>query len=294
MDRALAPQDRLGLNVPDQWWAASPLLKEIEASGFRWVQLPSPPAGVLAEPRQCIRHASAAARSMGTTSLASVLHAPTGISAGMREGDRVLEGALSYAAECGAGQVVYHARAVVEGAVDENLLLAETSSLARLARTAERLGVTIALENLCPVFPGPQLVSAVPLSLRALVRHLGSPAIGLCLDLGHAHVIAELRHTALTGLTAPVLDVVTLFHVHDNLGARLRGAEQRPELDPLRLDLHLPPGRGTLPWDEIADSLRDHHAPLLLEVHPPHRSGPGELAAAALDAIAAVPAVGAR
>lgn len=290
MDQAIAPQDRLGLNVPDQWWLASPLLKEIEASGFGWVQVPSPPPSVLAEPRHCIRHATAAARSLGTTSMASVLHAPAGLLAGTPEGDRVLEGALSYAAECGARQVVYHARALPEDEAAEDLMLAEALSLARLAITAERLGITIALENLCPVFPGPQLVSSMPLSLRALARRLGSPAVGLCLDLGHAHVIAELRHTALAALAAPVLDAVTLFHVHDNLGARFRGTEQRPELDPLRLDLHLPPGRGTLPWQEIAASLRAHHAPLLLEVHPPHRPAPGELATAALQAIAAEPA----
>ncbi|HYU61426.1 MAG TPA: hypothetical protein VEK39_11760 [Solirubrobacterales bacterium] len=48
-------------------------------------------------------------------------------------------------------------------------------------------------------------------------------------------------------------------------------------LDPLRLDLHLPPGRGTLPWQEIAPRLVGHSAPLLLEVHPPYRPAAGEL-----------------
>ena len=282
-DSALA--ERLGLNVPYEWWPASPLLKEIEASGFGWVQIPSPPGGVLADPRSCIRHASGVGRSIATTGLRSVLHAPTGLLAGGRESNRVLEGAISYAAECGAEQIVYHARAVVEGPGIGQTLAAETRALADLAPIAERLGITIAIENLAPVYPGPETLSAVPAVLRALAQRLGSEAIRLCLDVGHANLTAALRRTALEALVDPVLDSVSLFHLHDNLGARRQPDDRRPGLDPLRLDLHLAPGRGTLPWGAIAHALRQHSAPLLLEVHPPHRPPTGELAALTLAAL---------
>ena len=66
-----------------------------------------------------------------------------------------------------------------------------------------------------------------------------------------------------------------------------------PELDPLRLDLHLPPGRGTVPWDRLAPLLaRKLGAPLVLEVHPPRPSA-ARLFEAAVAAVAppAVPAV---
>ena len=33
------PKERLGLSVPYDWWPAAPLLKEIEAAGFRYVQV---------------------------------------------------------------------------------------------------------------------------------------------------------------------------------------------------------------------------------------------------------------
>jgi sugar phosphate isomerase/epimerase len=49
---------------------------------------------------------------------------------------------------------------------------------------------------------------------------------------------------------------------------------RRPGLDPLRLDLHLPPGDGRVPWRQISHLLLDHSAPLVLEVHPPHRPEP--------------------
>jgi sugar phosphate isomerase/epimerase len=70
---------------------------------------------------------------------------------------------------------------------------------------------------------------------------------------------------------------IVLLHVHDNLGARLHGLEA-PGVDPLRLDLHLPPGAGSLPWHRIAPLLAKHEAPLMLEVEPSYRPGLVELA----------------
>jgi sugar phosphate isomerase/epimerase len=116
--------------------------------------------------------------------------------------------------------------------------------------------------------------------------------VGLCLDIGHANIVAGLRRTDPLDLIEPALDRVVLFHLHDNLGAR-RGDEGSPELDPLRLDLHLPPGRGNVPWDLLAPLFaRKSGAPLVLEIHPPRPSA-ANLYAAAANAVAppAVPAV---
>jgi sugar phosphate isomerase/epimerase len=114
------------------------------------------------------------------------------------------------------------------------------------------------------------------MALRGVADRIGSERVGLCLDLGHAHIVAELRHTSLEKLIHAVLDVVSMFHVHDNLGARWEPHAPDAVLDPLRLDLHLPPGRGTLPWDRVLPSLAGHRAPAVLEVHPPHRQQAAE------------------
>ena len=74
-----------------------------------------------------------------------------------------------------------------------------------------------------------------------------------------------------------MLDTVTLFHAHDNLGARWQPTGTEGGVDPLRLDLHLPPGRGSLPWERVALRLAGHDAPLMLEVHPPYRPRAEEL-----------------
>ena len=284
-------EQRLGLNVPYEWWPAAPILKEIEAAGFAWVQVPSPPPSVLTNGRLASRHASGLREVLGTSGLRPILHGPGEVRAGTTEGDRVLEGLLDYAAETGATRVVYHAANHPDEPASEDKLLAETRSLARLAERAERLGIIIALENLAPVFPGPEALSFKPLLLRTMAKRISSPSVGLCLDLGHANVVAGIHGSDPVELIEPALDRTVLFHLHDNLGAR-RGDDEAPEIDPLRLDLHLAPGRGSVPWDRLAPLLARRQAPLLLEVHPPHRPSPARLFEAALSVLAppAVPA----
>jgi sugar phosphate isomerase/epimerase len=268
---------RLGLTVPHEWWASASLLKSFEAAGFGHVQVHSPPSSVLADARQCTAHAKSLAAVLATTSLDPVVHAPPGLSAGSPKGDAAFESLLSYAAEIGAAQVVYHARAMQDLPASEAPLMFEARSLGRLARRAERLALTIAIENLAPVYPGPETVSASPLALRGLANRIGSERVGICLDLGHAHIVAERRKTTVENLIEPVLDLVTLFHLPDNLGARWPGGPPGRTLDPLRLDLHLPPGEGTVPWKRLARMLRGHAATLILEVHPPHLGQPAAL-----------------
>jgi sugar phosphate isomerase/epimerase len=279
------PKDRLGLSVPYDWWPSAPILKEMEAAGFHFVQVPSPPASVLATPRQLIRHAFALSDVLGTAGLRPILHGPGDIRAGTREGDDALEGLIAYAAELGASHVVYHAANLPDEPASEDARLAETRALAGHASQAERLGVIIALENLAPVYPQPDALSFTPSILRTMAKRISSPAVGLCLDIGHANIVAGIRHTDPLELIEPALDRAVLFHLHDNLDAR-HGDTGSPELDPLRLDLHLPPGRGTVPWQRLAPLLaRKSGAPLILEVHPPRPSA-AHLFEAAVEAVA--------
>jgi sugar phosphate isomerase/epimerase len=92
----------------------------------------------------------------------------------------------------------------------------------------------------------------------------------MLLDVGHAHITNGLRGTDMAAVLRAVADDVVLFHVHDNLGAR-RHDLGAPGLDPLRLDLHLAPGAGSVPWDVVAPVVCGHAAPLMLEVKAPHR-----------------------
>jgi sugar phosphate isomerase/epimerase len=273
---------RLGLNVPYEWWPSAAALKAIEAAGFAWVQVAAPPVEMLANPRHAVRHATALRRSLDVSDLRVVVHGPTNLKLGSTLHYRAFEGLLEYSHTIGAEMVVYHAldfdRRGSESAEEER-------ALRRLALTAEVLRLRVFLENLCPVYPGRSSVCHDPLSVRDLVKRLNSPAYGMLLDVGHAHVVAGFMGVETLTLIEPVLDVVGLFHLHDNLGARL-WREGRPSIDPLQLDLHLPPGGGTLPWEDVSSSLLTHEVPLMMEIHPAHRPVPSALWEAAVTALA--------
>jgi sugar phosphate isomerase/epimerase len=265
---------RLGLNVPHEWWPGGALLKAIEAAGFPWVQVATPPVEMLADPRYAVRHATALRRSLDVTELCTVVHGPTSLRLGTSAvHNRAFEGLLEYALQIGSRHVVYHAldytRRGRETAVEEQ-------ALRRMAAMAEAMKITICVENLCPLYPGYSSVCHDPLSVRELVRRIGSDAVGMLLDVGHANVVAGFMGVEVAALVEPVLPCVQLFHLHDNLGARL-GDAGTANLDPLRLDLHLPPGAGTIPWEAIAPLLLGHEAPLMMEIHPAHRPSPTTL-----------------
>jgi sugar phosphate isomerase/epimerase len=260
-------RERLGLNVPYEWWPRAATLKAIEAAGFSWVQVASPPLEMLADPRRVVQHGRPLRRALEVTRLGVVVHAPPNLRLGTSLHNRAGEGLLEYAHELGATYVVYHALDMRKRGAETE---AEERALRLLARWAESFGIVLCLENLCPVYPtGPRLCHD-PQEVCALVTHLESESVRMVLDIGHAHVVADRESYDLAGFVTPVLDSVALFHAHDNLGARRRDTGP-PSLDPLRLDLHLAPGGGTVPWASLARVLTRHTAPLVLEIHPSHR-----------------------
>jgi sugar phosphate isomerase/epimerase len=268
---------RLGIDHPAGWWPAAPRLKSYEAAGFAHLQVPLPARELLADEVLVTAHASALAERVGLTGLRLILRAPADLIPGSTEHDAQLDGALRYAAVAGAELLVLHAAGHRVNATGlRSRLAAERRSLRGRLGRAERMGVRLAFENLAPVYPGCERVGDDLAAVCALIDALDSDQVGLCLDIGHAHIAAERAEVPLAELIAPALHRVLLFHVHDNFGSG--GCAQDGWVEPLRLDLHLPPGAGSVPWAELARPLARHSAPLLLEVHPSARPEPGTLA----------------
>jgi sugar phosphate isomerase/epimerase len=272
------PDARLGIDHPAGWWPSKPRLKAYEAAGFALIQVRMPERSLLADQQAVLAHATALRDALSLTGLRLILHAPDDLLAGTPEHDRQLDGALTYASIAGSRLIVYHgARIPIGDATVRARLRDEEESLRRALPRAAALGVRIAIENLAPVYRGVEHVCHDPSAVAALVGRLDSDFAGMCLDIGHAHIAAELAGCTILELVEPVLVHVILFHVHDNLGARTR-APARGGIEPLRLDLHLPPGAGTLPWGQVAPRIAAHRAPVQLEVHPAGRPEPGTLA----------------
>lgn len=119
---------------------------------------------------------------------------------------------------------------------------AETA-LEHLGAFARPLGVRLLVENLLNEPTTPEHLAAI---LEA--GHL--PNVGVCLDMGHAHITVGVD-----AAMATLGERISSVHVHDNHGDR---------------DEHLWPGDGTIDWPAAHAALAALAAPpaLVLEPHP--------------------------
>ena len=173
----------------------------------------------------------------------------------------VLDASLRFAKVIGAEVVVCHAGQRL-GARDarhsmEAQLSAERSALREAGDLAGELGITIAVENYYP--ERPILRGAVydysvwPSRLAEQISAVDHPAVGICLDVGHAALAAGFFGFDLIGECSAIAPLVRHVHLHDNLQrTNLTGEPPVSEHTVYGLgDLHLPPGRGTIPLEDL-------------------------------------------
>jgi sugar phosphate isomerase/epimerase len=124
---------------------------------------------------------------------------------------------------------------------NEHKLEAAMSSLEHLHAFAKPLGVQLLVENM------PNDLST-PESLLELLQAGRFTDIGVCFDVGHAHIMSTAKQAF-----GVLKDRIRSTHVHDNNKDH---------------DSHLWPGTGTIDWTEAMSLLRTapHVPPLLLEI----------------------------
>lgn len=117
------------------------------------------------------------------------------------------------------------------------------TALEHLGAFAHPLGVRLLVENLVNGATAPEHLNTI-----LAIGHLDS--VGVCLDLGHAHMTAGVAKT-LEILGTRIGSV----HVHDNHAVK---------------DEHLWPGEGTIDWPATAKALATLATPpaTVLEIHP--------------------------
>jgi sugar phosphate isomerase/epimerase len=199
------------------------------------------------------------------TDLAYTVHAPLGVNLmdlTAREVQRdVLKASIWFANSIGADAMVCHAGQRV-GARDARYslreqLAAERSALREGGDLAGELGVTIAVENYYPELPIVRGVvydySVWPSELAEQISAVDHPAVGLCLDVGHAALAAGVFGFDYIEECAAVAPLVRHIHLHDNLmRTNVTGEPPVSEHAIFGLgDLHLPPGRGVIPLEEM-------------------------------------------
>ena len=197
--------------------------------------------------------------------LAYTVHAPLEVnlmdmtSGGLQRD--VLDAALEFAKGIGAGVVVCHAGQRL-GTRDARLsmrdqLSAERSALREAGDLAGEMGATIAVENYYPEEPirrgAVYDYSVWPSQLAEQISAVDHPAVGVCLDVGHAALAAGFFGFDFIEECVAIAPLVRHVHLHDNLQrTNLMGGPQVSEHTVYGLgDLHLPPGRGTIPLREL-------------------------------------------
>ena len=105
-----------------------------------------------------------------------------------------------------------------------------TTALEHLGAFSKPLGVRVLVENLTSD-------AATPEHLMTLLEMAHLDQIGVCLDLGHAHI-----STSVAEAIGTLGSRITQVHVHDNHGLK---------------DEHLWPGDGTIEWAAAITALKD-------------------------------------
>jgi sugar phosphate isomerase/epimerase len=125
---------------------------------------------------------------------------------------------------------------------DEKKFEAAMTSVEHLRAFAKPLGVRILLENI------PNEL-ATPDRLVELIRTAHFDDVGVCFDVGHAHIMGEVPQAF-----EILKEHIRSTHVHDNDKEK---------------DTHLWPGQGSINWEEAWTLLRSapHKPPLLLEIN---------------------------
>jgi sugar phosphate isomerase/epimerase len=195
----------------------------------------------------------------------------------------VLEASLRFAHVIGAEVVVCHAgqrvatRDFRHSMSDQ--LIAERSALRWAGDLAEDLGLAIAVENYYP--EQPILRGAIydysvwPSELAEQIHKVWHPAVGICLDVGHAALAAGVFGFDYIEECATLAPLVRHVHLHDNFQRTNRTDEAAvSEHTVYGLgDLQLPPGRGTIPLGDLFQRMNFPENPsCCVELSPEHFS----------------------
>ncbi len=127
---------------------------------------------------------------------------------------------------------------------------------------AEECGVGIAIEDTLPFFPSRSAASATD-DLIELVDRLDSEYVGVCWDVGHAHLAhviegaEELAHQSLQ--LKKLGDRLKCTHIHDNNSLRVSSCFKLAPEEAGRaigaFDEHIAPFAGDIDWQDVIDGL---------------------------------------
>ncbi|MGF1501897.1 MAG: sugar phosphate isomerase/epimerase family protein [Paracoccaceae bacterium] len=154
----------------------------------------------------------------------------------------------------GATAQVHHAGLLgpLSAAQRAEVLARETETLAEIAPHFAEGGVVLCVETL---FGRIEEWTASPAELARQLRAVDSEAVRATIDFSHVFLNAGERGFDPLAELVELAPLTRHLHLHDSFGLpRSFAAYSRGEAILFGMgDLHLPPGRGNLPWDALAE-----------------------------------------
>lgn len=281
--------ERIGVNLSHERLADELALAEdlerLWAAGPDFVEVCPHGLGVILGGRIFEERAKPVEETLREAGHAYTVHAPHSLNLfdldNLKAERAMLEAAVRFAGRIGAPVVVCHAGKRVAPRDARHLLddqlAAERSALREAGDLADGLGVVLAVEN---SYPEPEIIrgttyapAAWPSRLAGQVAAVDHPSVGVCLDVGHGAVAASFFGFDFLRECAAAAPLVRHVHLHDNL-ARPDLSEYGEPRTAERLargmgDLHLPPGRGTIPLSDLFGRVEFPHRPTCcVELYP--------------------------
>lgn len=120
----------------------------------------------------------------------------------------------------------------------DDVLEISKSSLKELKKSAENLGLKLAVENL------PEMWLSLCSEPDEIKEIIGDTEMNFCLDIGHAYTAGKLDEF----LDLPIIPAN--IHIHDNKGGE---------------DVHLPLGEGEIEFETVLEALEDYEGNFVIE-----------------------------
>ncbi len=266
-------------DLSDDFSELSRALEHYAALGFDYVEIPLHGVGVMVGGQLLPSRFEKLCLVLAQFPLRYTVHAPHFLNLMDLENlclqKQVFLECLRFAASIGAEVMVYHAGRflpeeffymskgwhLLSPGLREEMCCKEREALQEVAKEAERLGVTIGIENMRPFLDGSLYSYGEHLSLLVeQVKAVNHPQVGITLDVGHAYLAAQYYHFDFLETIALAAPYVRHIHLHDNFG-RVSGyleTNQGELLAAGRGDLHLPVGLGKIPFTGVFGILEKH------------------------------------
>jgi len=253
------------------------LLGEFQAAGFSHVEIPVHGLDCILNSRLCPKRLVKAKAILGAYPFSYSVHAPDGLNLADREQPQAhfdaLLATIDFAAEIGAGVVVYHGshiENVTPSVPRQGLWKDEVERLKRVAEYAGRRAVTVAVENIFRQSAREMSYRINPADLAGIVAAVDSPNVGICFDFGHAFISANEEKFSIVDALCVALPRIVHIHMHDNFGKPWGSYTRTIDALPVGCgDLHLPPGWGAIPYSTLLPILLPSYGGvLMMEIQP--------------------------